>query len=132
MMVKSIGRCAYHTCKKNLLALSVWDWGQSITMTDETLNCKHCDSPYTARRSTKLFCSDKCRVYHNRATQNSQDSPTKRRKWAESFESNFPLELFRKFGNNYREDCINIAKIARHYTTEKYGVSIRYCVSSYN
>lgn len=107
MMGKYIGRCAYHTFKRHLLDLSVRDWGQSIMMTDGTLNCKHCDSPYTTRRSTKLFCSDKCRVYHNRSTQNSQHSPTKRRENMEYFDrANYALELYRECGSNYREQWL--------------------------
>lgn len=49
--------------------------------------CEHCGAAYEARRSTKRFCSDTCRVYANRPLQNAYNSPTKRRKDAEFFDA---------------------------------------------
>lgn len=42
-------------------------------------NCLHCLKPFKYRKS-KMYCSSNCRVYASRPKQNSQCSPTKRRK----------------------------------------------------
>ena len=114
----------------------------------KTLACVYCEAEYTARRSTKKFCSDKCRVYHNRGLQNAENSPTIRRQNTEYFDRvNFALELYYKSSdkdewlqayidnpttkkivcnpNLLRDKRTNIAKIAHQYTRMKYGVSIR-------
>ena len=86
-MVKSIGHCAYHIYKRHLLDLSVRDWGQSIMISDESLNCKHCERPYKPHRSDQQFCGAKCRVYASRSTQNALSSPTVARTNAEFFDT---------------------------------------------
>ena len=53
----------------------------------DTNLCMHCLGPYKARRMGQRFCSNKCRVYHNRPPQNAHSSPTKARESREFFDT---------------------------------------------
>ena len=112
--------------------------------------CHHCERPYESRRSTKKFCSDTCRVYFNRCTQNASESPYKRRENLEYWNRvNYAYELYLKHPalerDNWLQEYIdnpttkkitcnpdllrslkpNIAKVCNRYTQYKFGVNIR-------
>ena len=90
--------------------------GSKVHQSSTTIKiCEHCGTAYEARRSTKRFCSDTCRVYANRPLQNAYNSPTKRRKDAEFFdaalrigEALYALPLDQQLG--YMQDLIAQAR----------------------
>jgi hypothetical protein len=112
--------------------------------------CLHCGGSFEAKRRTKRYCTDKCRQYGNRTTQNAKESPTKQREQLEYYDRvNYALELYMasplELSNDWlqcyidnpttkkiacnpvllRDEHINIAKICHNYVMETYGVSIK-------
>jgi len=112
--------------------------------------CLHCGGSFEAKRSTKKYCSDKCRQYSNRTTQNATESPSKAREQLEYYDRvNYafelymasPLELSDAWLQSYidnpttkkivcnpallRDENINIAKVCHSYVMETYGVRIK-------
>ena len=112
--------------------------------------CLQCQNPFEAKRNTKKYCSDKCRQYFNRTTQNANDSKAKAREQMEYYDRvNYAFELHQKclpqdrdawlqsyidnpttkkiIYNPYllKDDKDNIAKVCHRYVMRKYGVSIR-------
>lgn len=127
--------------------------------TDDLLNasiisepklCRHCGSPFEARRNTKTYCSDKCRQYYNRDVQNADCSKAKSREQEEYYDRvRYALELFEQCPPEERDAWIqsyidnpttkrivcnpdllkhpseNIAKVCHRYVMSTYGVSIK-------
>ena len=112
--------------------------------------CLHCGGSFEAKRSTKKYCSDNCRQYSNRTTQNATESPAKAREQLEYYDRvNYAFELYmaspleesdawlqsyidnpttKKIVCNpalLRDENINIAKVCHSYVMETYGVSIK-------
>lgn len=113
-------------------------------------HCVQCGGSYKPQRSTRKYCSDKCRQYYNRTMQNASSSLAKRREQKEYYSRvNFALELYwectpqdraawlqayidnpttKKIVCNpdlLRASDNNIAKVCHHYVMETYGVSIK-------
>ena len=117
---------------------------------DEIKRCLQCQSLFEAKRSTKKYCSDKCRQYFNRTTQNARDSTAKAREQIEYYDRvNYAMELYLKCPPKNRDAWLqsyidnpttkkiicnpdllkdsndNIAKVCHRYVMRTYGVSIK-------
>lgn len=113
--------------------------------------CKSCGETFTAKRSTKIFCSHKCREYNPRQKTKAEDfSPTAHRTNMEYWNRvNYAMELYLECKPKDRGDWIqnyidnpttkrivcnpellnsisnNIAKVCHHYVRGMFGVSIK-------
>ena len=112
--------------------------------------CLHCGGSLEAKRSTKKYCSTRCRQCHTRPTQNADESTTKAREQLEYYDRvnyafelymDSPLDLRDAWLQSYidnpttkkivcnpallRDENINIAKVCHSYVMETYGVSIK-------
>ena len=118
--------------------------------TDDKL-CKSCGETFTAKRSTKVFCSPKCQEFNARQKTKAQAfSPTARRTNMEYWNRvNYAMELYLNCKPSDRNDWIqnyidnpttkrivcnptllksnsnNIAKVCHHYVSRMFGVSIK-------
>ena len=118
--------------------------------TDDKL-CKSCGETFTAKRSTKVFCSPKCREFNARQKTKAQAfSPIARRTNMEYWNRiNYAMELYLNCKPSDRDDWIqnyidnpttkrivcnptllksnsnNIAKVCHHYVSRMFGVSIK-------
>lgn len=117
---------------------------------EEIKRCPQCQSPFEGKRSTKKYCSDKCRQYFNRTTQNAKASKAKEREQIEYYDRvNYAMELYLNCPPQDRDDWIqsyidnpttkkiicnpdllkgsndNIAKVCHRYVMRTYGVSIK-------
>lgn len=52
---------------------------------DHYKTCEYCEKEFPYRKN-KRFCSENCRKYANRPTQNGQESPTKKRELIERYD----------------------------------------------
>ena len=112
--------------------------------------CLHCGGSFKAKRSTKKYCSTRCRQHHTRNTRNATESPSKAREQLEYYDRvnyafelymNSPLELSDAWLQSYidnpttkkivcnpvllKDENTNIAKVCHNYVMETYGVSIK-------
>ena len=113
--------------------------------------CLHCGGSFEAKRSTKKYCSTRCRQHHTRNTRNATESPSKAREQLEYYDRvKYSLELYYKcvpadrgawvqsyIDNPTTKKIVcnpdllravgeeNIAKVCHSYVMETYGVSIK-------